>query len=255
MGDMVPAIEFRNVTKSFGALQVINDISATVKKGEVVVLCGPSGSGKSTLVRTVTQLATIAGGDILIDGKSINTFPNATALRCKVGFVSQSYNLFPHLSARDNVALGPWKVLGQPRQQARDRAERLLESVGLSHRCLNRPSQLSGGEQQRVAICRALAMDPSVILFDEPTSALDPEMIGEVLDLMKSLATQGATMVCVTHEVGFARDVADTVWFLDKGEIVERAQPNDFFTNPQSPRAQKFLSTLNINPNRETMTS
>lgn len=241
------SIEFRNVVKSYGALQVINDISARVEQGEVVVLCGPSGSGKSTLIRTVTQLTPIQGGDILVEGQSISAFPNAMALRRKVGFLAQSFNLFPHLTASENIEIGQVKVLRRSREEARERAKSLLERVGLSKRADLVPARLSGGEQQRVAICRAMAMDPSVLLFDEPTSALDPEMVGEVLSIMKMLAQDGATMVCVTHETGFAREVADKVWFLDKGSIVEQAAPEEFFAAPKTERARAFLASLSHN--------
>jgi polar amino acid transport system ATP-binding protein len=240
-------IEFRNVNKWFGDLHVLADISAEVKKGEVVVVCGPSGSGKSTLIRTVNRLEGIKSGELHFDGQSVHA-PMSGAelnrLRSRVGFVFQSFNLFPHLSALDNVMLSPVHVTGRTKAEAREKALQLLERVGLANKAASFPAQLSGGQQQRVAIARALAMEPPAMLFDEPTSALDPEMVGEVLAVMRSLAADGMTMMCVTHEMGFARDVADRVWFMDAGQILESRDPESFFTRPEHPRAQRFLSDL-----------
>jgi polar amino acid transport system ATP-binding protein len=242
-----PMIEFRNVNKWFGELHVLADINAEVKKGEVVVVCGPSGSGKSTLIRTVNRLEEIKSGELRFDGQSVHAPMNSAALnrlRSRVGFVFQSFNLFPHLSALDNVMLSPVHVNGRSKVEARDKAMQLLERVGLASKAASFPAQLSGGQQQRVAIARALAMEPPAMLFDEPTSALDPEMVGEVLAVMRSLAADGMTMMCVTHEMGFARDVADRVWFMDAGRILESRDPESFFTRPEHPRAQRFLSDL-----------
>ncbi len=240
-------IRFEQVNKFFGPFQVLTDITAGVKKGEVVVVCGPSGSGKSTLIRTVNRLEEIKSGAVYFDGQNVHAKLRSAALnhlRSRVGFVFQSFNLFPHLSALDNVLLSPWRVNGLGRAEARDRATALLERVGLADRAHSYPAQLSGGQQQRVAIARALAMEPPAMLFDEPTSALDPEMVGEVLAVMRGLAEDGMTMMCVTHEMNFARDVGDRVWFMDAGRILEAAPPSEFFGNPQHPRAQRFLSDL-----------
>jgi polar amino acid transport system ATP-binding protein len=240
-------IQFREVSKFYGAFSALQEIDQVVEQGEVVVVCGPSGSGKSTLIRTVNRLEEIQSGDILFDGRSIHgkmASRELNRLRSRIGFVFQNFNLFPHLSALDNIVLSPWRVNGVSRHEARDRAMALLERVGLADRAHSYPAQLSGGQQQRVAIARALAMEPPVMLFDEPTSALDPEMVGEVLAVMRSLAGDGMTMMCVTHEMGFARDVGDRVWFMDAGRILETATPEEFFTAPQHPRAQRFLSDL-----------
>jgi len=241
------AIQISNVRKAYGDFEVLKGINANVKRGEVVVVCGPSGSGKSTLIRTVNRLEEISAGSILFEGQDIHA-PMKTRelnrLRSRIGFVFQSFNLFPHLSVVENVSMSPIKVKGVNPAEAHDRALRLLARVGLAEKANAYPGQLSGGQQQRVAIARALAMEPPVMLFDEPTSALDPEMVGEVLAVMKSLAADGMTMMCVTHEMGFARDVADHVWFIDAGEIIETARPEEFFTNPKHPRAQRFLSDL-----------
>ena len=211
------------------------------------MVCGPSGSGKSTLIRTVNRLEEIQSGAVRFDGQNVHAPMRAAALnrlRSQIGFVFQSFNLFPHLSALENVVLSPWRVKAVGRAEARARAMALLERVGLAERAHAYPAQLSGGQQQRVAIARALAMEPPAMLFDEPTSALDPEMVGEVLAVMRSLAKDGMTMMCVTHEMGFARDVADRVWFMDAGRILETATPTAFFGAPQHPRAQRFLSDL-----------
>ncbi|MFO1286095.1 MAG: amino acid ABC transporter ATP-binding protein [Rubrivivax sp.] len=240
-------IDFREVHKWFGELHVLDGITARVGKGEVVVVCGPSGSGKSTLIRTVNRLEEIGSGELTFDGQSVHA-PMAAAelnrLRSRIGFVFQSFNLFPHLSALDNVMLSPVRVNGLAKAAARDKAMALLERVGLAAKAASFPAQLSGGQQQRVAIARALAMEPPAMLFDEPTSALDPEMVGEVLAVMRSLAAEGMTMMCVTHEMGFAREVADRVWFMDAGRILESAKPQEFFSRPEHPRAQRFLSDL-----------
>jgi polar amino acid transport system ATP-binding protein len=244
---MQTMIAFRNVNKWFGPLQVLNDITAEVKKGEVVVVCGPSGSGKSTLIRTVNRLEDIMSGELHFDGQSVHAPMSAAELnklRSRVGFVFQSFNLFPHLCALDNVMLSPMRVSGQSKAAAKAKALQLLDRVGLADKAASFPAQLSGGQQQRVAIARALAMEPPAMLFDEPTSALDPEMVGEVLAVMRSLAADGMTMMCVTHEMGFAREVADRVWFMDAGRILESNEPEAFFRNPQHPRAQRFLSDL-----------
>ena len=238
-------ILFSNVQKWYGSYHALKDINAEVKKGEVTVLLGPSGSGKSTLIRTVNRLEEVQQGQILFDGFDITSSTahlDVNKLRSRVGFVFQQFNLFPHMSALDNVALGPLRVKGLKRPQARESALTLLERVGLQHKAGSFPAQLSGGQQQRVAIARALAMEPPVMLFDEPTSALDPEMVGEVLSVMRDLANDGMTMMCVTHEMNFAREVADSIWFMDAGEIVEKSTPGSFFANPAHHRAQRFLA-------------
>ena len=225
--------------------QVLTDCSTTVAKGDVVVVCGPSGSGKSTLIKCVNALEPISDGEIFVDGTKVNDKKtNLPKLRARVGMVFQHFELFPHLRVIDNLCLAQRKVLGRSNDAAADRAKALLERVGLSEHADKYPGQLSGGQQQRVAIARALAMDPIVMLFDEPTSALDPEMVGEVLDVMVGLARDGMTMMVVTHEMGFARKVADRVIFMDRGEIVEDAAKDDFFQQARSPRAQKFLSQI-----------
>ena len=238
-------IEFHNVNKWYGSYHALRNINETVRRAEVVVVCGPSGSGKSTLIRTVNRLEPIADGSIRIDGQDIHApRTDINRLRAGIGFVFQSFNLFPHLSALDNVTLAPRRVKCAAPALARDAAMALLDKVGLAHKAAAFPSQLSGGQQQRVAIARALAMNPPVMLFDEPTSALDPEMVGEVLQVMKQLAADGMTMICVTHEMGFAREVADRVVFMADGEILERATPGDFFLRPQHPRARKFIADI-----------
>ncbi|HMC15379.1 MAG TPA: amino acid ABC transporter ATP-binding protein, partial [Albitalea sp.] len=237
-------ILFSNVNKWYGQYHALNDINAEVRKGEVVVVCGPSGSGKSTLIRTVNRLEEIKSGELHFDGQNVHAPMSSSELnrlRSRIGFVFQSFNLFPHLSALDNVMLSPMKVHGVKRAEAREKAMQLLERVGLFAKALSYPAQLSGGQQQRVAIARALAMEPPAMLFDEPTSALDPEMVGEVLAVMRGLANDGMTMMCVTHEMGFAREVADRVWFMDAGSILESTDPDSFFRNPQHPRAKRFL--------------
>jgi len=236
---MSPMIIFNEVNKWYGEYQALTKVSAEIKPGEVVVVCGPSGSGKSTLIRTVNRLEPIEDGQILFDGWDIHSSSTRlNQLRTRIGFVFQNFNLFPHVSVIENIMMAPVKVLNVSRSVARCDAEELLEKVGLAHKANAYPAQLSGGQQQRVAIARALAMKPPVMLFDEPTSALDPEMVGEVLNVMKNLAKEGMTMMCVTHEMNFAREVADTIWFMDQGKILETARPDDFFGNPTHPRAQ-----------------
>lgn len=241
------AIRISNVHKSYGDYPVLKNIDAEVARGEVVVICGPSGSGKSTLIRTINRLEEISSGAISFEGQDIHA-PMPTKvlnlLRSRIGFVFQNFNLFPHLSVVENVSMSPVRVQGVAPDVAHDKALKLLDRVGLADKAKAYPAQLSGGQQQRVAIARALAMEPPVMLFDEPTSALDPEMVGEVLAVMKSLAADGMTMLCVTHEMGFARDVADRIWFIDAGEIIETAPPEEFFNNPRHPRAQRFLADL-----------
>ena len=246
MADMnTPVIELRHVDKHYGSLHVLKDISLSVKKGEVVVIIGPSGSGKSTLCRTMNRLETIDSGEILIEGEAIPEEGKKLAeLRSRIGMVFQSFNLFAHMTILDNMILAPTEVLHQPKKEAKEEAMRLLKRVGVDTQANKVPAQLSGGQQQRAAIARALAMHPSAMLFDEPTSALDPEMIGEVLNVMSELAAEGMTMVIVTHEMNFARRVADRVIFMDNGVIVEENTPEAFFANPQSQRARDFLSSI-----------
>lgn len=240
-----PLVELSGVNKYFGPLHVLRDIDMDVKHGEVVVLIGPSGSGKSTLCRTINRLETIDSGTVSIDGTPLPAEGRQLAeLRSDVGMVFQHFNLFAHLSVIENITLGPIKVRRQNKTEARERARQLLERVGLSEKENSYPAQLSGGQQQRVAIARGLAMDPKLMMFDEPTSALDPEMINEVIDVMQDLAREGMTMVVVTHEMGFARRAANRVAFMADGEIVEVAKPKDFFDNPQTARAQDFLSKV-----------
>ena len=231
-------ILFANVNKWYGDYQALADVNAEVKKGEVVVVCGPSGSGKSTLIRTVNRLEEIKSGQLLFDGHDIHAPMSSAAaepLRSRIGFVFQSFNLFPHLSVLDNVMLSPMRVLGVKRGDAQDQGEAAARARRSGEQGDSYPAQLSGGQQQRVAIARALAMEPPAMLFDEPTSALDPEMVGEVLAVMRSLADDGMTMMCVTHEMSFAREVADRVWFMDAGRILETADPETFFTEPAAP--------------------
>ncbi len=240
-----PLVIMDGVNKHFGDLHVLKDINLTVGKGEVVILIGPSGSGKSTLCRTINRLETFESGSISIDGQALPEEGKAlAALRADVGMVFQSFNLFAHKTILQNVTLGPIKVRKLSKADAEKKAVELLERVGVAHQAEKYPAQLSGGQQQRVAIARSLAMDPKVMLFDEPTSALDPEMINEVLDVMVELAHSGMTMIVVTHEMGFARKVANRVVFLSEGQIVEEASPEQFFTNPTSDRAKDFLSKI-----------
>jgi ABC-type polar amino acid transport system ATPase subunit len=242
---MAPAIEFHGVNKWFGKLHVLRGIELAVETGEVVVVCGPSGSGKSTLIRTVNGLERVQQGDVVVLGDSVTRRGvNLPALRTRVGMVFQSFNLFPHMTALQNIMLAPRKVKGLSEAEAAKSARALLERVGLREKADTYPANLSGGQQQRVAIARALAMQPKIMLFDEPTSALDPEMINEVLDVMTALAREGMTMMCVTHEMGFARRVAHRVVFMDEGQVVEQATPEAFFTAPTSDRGRQFLSKI-----------
>ncbi len=241
----MPMIEIKNVSKAYGAFKVLTNCTTSVDKGDVVVVCGPSGSGKSTLIKTVNGLEPFQSGDIVVDGISLSdSKTNMSKLRSRVGMVFQNFELFPHLSIMDNLCLSQQKVLGRDRAASEVKGKALLERVGLSAQAAKFPGQLSGGQQQRVAIARALAMDPICMLFDEPTSALDPEMVNEVLDVMVALAKEGMTMMVVTHEMGFARKVADRVIFMDRGEIVEDAKKDDFFGKTRSERAQLFLSKI-----------
>lgn len=240
-----PIIELRHVDKHYGPLHVLRDISLRVHQGEVVVIVGPSGSGKSTLCRTINRLETIDSGEILIDGVALpEEGKKLAAVRSQVGMVFQSFNLFAHMSILDNMTLAPVDVLKRDKKEARAEAMRLLERVGVADQAHKVPAQLSGGQQQRAAIARALAMRPKAMLFDEPTSALDPEMIEEVLQVISELATDGMTMLIVTHEMGFARNVADRIIFMDEGRIVEESDPEAFFLHPQSERARSFLSAV-----------
>ena len=240
-----PMIAINSISKWYGPVQVLKDCTTQVTKGEVVVVCGPSGSGKSTLIKTVNALEPIQKGNITVDGIGVQAKgTNLPKLRARVGMVFQHFELFPHLSITDNLMLGQRKVLGRSDEAARTVGLKLLERVGLSAHAKKYPGQLSGGQQQRVAIARALSMNPVVMLFDEPTSALDPEMVGEVLDVMVELAKEGMTMMVVTHEMGFARKVANRVVFMDRGEIVEDARKDEFFGSPRSERAQTFLSKI-----------
>ena len=243
--EQTPVIELRHIDKHYGSLHVLKDVSLSVKKGEVVVIIGPSGSGKSTLCRTINRMETIDSGEILIDGEHLPEEGKKLAqLRSEVGMVFQSFNLFAHKTILDNVIIGPREVLHTPKKAAEEEAFRLLKRVGVDSQAHKVPAQLSGGQQQRVAIARTLAMHPKAILFDEPTSALDPEMIGEVLDVITELAKEGMTMVIVTHEMNFARRVADRIIFVDHGAILEENTPEEFFTQPKTQRARDFLNTL-----------
>ena len=238
-------IEFQDVHKWYGEFHVLKGVSQKVEKGEVLVICGPSGSGKSSFIRCLNRLEPIQKGQILLEGKSIHDKDvDVNALRTEVGIVFQQFNLYPHLSVLKNVTLAPIKVRGMARAKAESIAMELLERVGINDQANKYPVELSGGQQQRVAIARALAMQPKVMLFDEPTSALDPEMINEVLNCMKDLARDGMTMLCVTHEMGFAREVADRVIFMDGGRVIEEAPPDVFFSNPQHERTQAFLKEI-----------
>ena len=238
-------IRFEGVHKWFKQLHVLNDVHLHVKQNETVVVCGPSGSGKSTLIRTINRLEPIDKGKLTVDGFDLTDRKfDINKLRAEIGFVFQQFNLYPHLTALKNITLAPIKVRGMSRKEAEDLAVSLLERVGLAEKANAYPSQLSGGQQQRVAIARGLAMKPKIMLFDEPTSALDPEMIGEVLAVMRHLAHTGMTLVVVTHEMGFAREVADRVVFMDHGSILEEATPDEFFLNPQHDRAKQFLRQI-----------
>ena len=257
MTDQSALIQIRGVHKFFGDLHVLRGIDLDIANGEVCVIMGPSGSGKSTLLRCLNQLETISAGEIFIDGELLGyrkdpstrvlydlTDKQIASQRSQIGMVFQRFNLFPHMTALENVMEGPIQVLGRPKEEVAREAQEYLELVGLGDRLNHYPSQLSGGQQQRVAIARALAMKPELMLFDEPTSALDPELVGEVLSVMQDLAKAGMTMVVVTHEVGFAREVADHVVFMDGGTIVEEGSPEDVIVNPQNPRTQEFFSKV-----------
>ncbi len=238
-------IELKNVNKWYGEYHALVDVTETITTGEVVVVCGPSGSGKSTLIRTINRLEEIQGGHILLDGQDVHDPKlDVNVLRAGIGFVFQQFNLFPHLTVLENCTLAAVQLGKLSATEAKTRAMALLERVGLAHKASAIPNQLSGGQQQRVAIARALTLKPPIMLLDEPTSALDPEMVGEVLLVMRDLAKDGMTMVCVTHEMGFAREVADRVIFMDQGAVLERAKPQDFFNHPQHPRTQKFLADI-----------
>jgi ABC-type polar amino acid transport system ATPase subunit len=241
---MSALIRIRNLCKSYGQTEVLHGIDLDISAGEVVVVIGPSGSGKSTLIRCINLLEEFQTGEITVDGDKVERGRSLAKVRAEVGMVFQSFNLFPHLTALANVALGPLRVRGMARPEANARAKALLEKVGLAEHAGKLPGQLSGGQQQRVAIARALAMEPKVLLFDEPTSALDPEMVGEVLDVMQNLARTGVTMVIVTHEMGFARRVADRVIFMEAGRLVEQGAPAQFFGSPSEPRTQAFLNAI-----------
>ena len=241
----MPIIEIEQLNKWFGDLHVLRDIDLSVRAGEKVVICGPSGSGKSTLIRCVNRLERHQRGRVVVDGIELgDDMKNLAAIRSEVGMVFQTFNLFPHLTVLDNVALAPKRVRRMPPDEADALAMQLLERVRIPEQARKYPSQLSGGQQQRVAIARSLAMRPKIMLFDEPTSALDPEMINEVLEVMEGLAREGMTMLCVTHEMGFARRVADTMVFMDRGEIVEAGPPAAFFSQPKSDRCRVFLSQI-----------
>jgi glutamate/aspartate transport system ATP-binding protein len=238
-------IELRNVSKWYGQFQVLTDCSTQVSKGEVIVVCGPSGSGKSTLIKCVNGLEAFQQGEIVVKGISVgDAKTDLPKLRAHVGMVFQHFELFPHMTITENLTIGQTRVLGRSNDEAREKAAKLLDRVGLKEQAHKHPGQLSGGQQQRVAIARALCMDPICMLFDEPTSALDPEMVNEVLDVMVELAKEGMTMMCVTHEMGFARKVSNRVIFMDQGRIVEDASKEDFFGKPRSERAQLFLSKI-----------
>jgi len=240
-----PAILFQDVRKRYGRLEVLKGISGRVDSGEAVVVCGPSGSGKSTLLRCINRLESIDGGQVFVFGRAVHDpGTNVNELRTQIGMVFQQFNLFPHLTVVENITLAPQKVRGASRGEAEEVAHRLLERVGIPDKAAAYPGQLSGGQQQRVAIARGLAMQPRIMLFDEPTSALDPEMIKEVLDVMRRLAEDGMTMVVVTHEMGFAREVASRVLFMDGGVVVEEAPPAQFFTNPVHERTRQFLGKI-----------
>ncbi len=240
-----PMIHFKSVHKWFGDLHVLNDVSLRIEAGEVVVICGPSGSGKSTLIRCINKLEPIQKGEIIVDGMPIHDGKvNLRRLREEIGFVFQQFNLYPHMTALENITLAPVQVRKQKKGEAEKRAFELLKKVGIVEKAHAYPGQLSGGQQQRVAIARGLAMRPKIMLFDEPTSALDPEMINEVLDVMKTLAREGMTMIVVTHEMGFAREVANRVIFMDEGQLVESAPPREFFSSPKHERTKLFLSKI-----------
>jgi general L-amino acid transport system ATP-binding protein len=243
---VAPIIELQSVNKWYGEFHVLRNINLNVKKGERIVVCGPSGSGKSTMIRCINRLEEHQKGHIIVDGTELtNDLKNIDAIRREVGMVFQHFNLFPHLTVLENLTLGPIWVLKKPKAEAEEIAMKYLTRVRIPEQASKYPGQLSGGQQQRVAIARSLCMNPKIMLFDEPTSALDPEMVKEVLDVMIGLAQEGGmTMLCVTHEMGFARKVADRVIFMDRGEIIEQNTPDEFFSNPQNERTQLFLSQI-----------
>ena len=242
---MTPAIEINNVSKWFGEFRALNNVSLKTAQGEKVVICGPSGSGKSTLVRCINRLEIHQEGTIRVQGIELTDKNSSISeIRSEVGMVFQQFNLFPHLTVLQNLTLGPTKALGLTQKEANERAFKLLERVRIPEQADKRPGHLSGGQQQRVAIARSLCMEPKIMLFDEPTSALDPEMIKEVLDVMVNLANQGMTMIVVTHEMGFAKEVADQMIFMDEGMIVEKAETKEFFANPKNDRTKLFLSQI-----------
>ena len=245
MPDDKPIIELRNVDKYFGDFQALKDVNLTVRAGERVVVCGPSGSGKSTMIRCINRLENHSSGTVIVDGVELNEeIKNIRVVRQEVGMVFQQFNLFPHLTVLENLTIGPIRVRKIPREEAVARARKYLDRVHIPEQADKYPAQLSGGQQQRVAIARSLCMETRIMLFDEPTSALDPEMINEVLDVMVELASTGMTMICVTHEMGFARKVADTMVFMESGRIIETAPPDEFFTNPSSERCRLFLDQI-----------
>ena len=238
-------VHMENVDKYYGTFHVLKNINFSVTEGEIVVICGPSGSGKSTLIRCINKLEEIDNGEIIIDGYNLyDKKTNINQVRAETGMVFQHFNLFPHLTILENITIAQRKVKGMSKQDANEAALKLLERVGLVHKAEGYPNELSGGQKQRVAIARTLAMKPKIILFDEPTSALDPEMIGGVLDVMRELAHENFTIVCVTHEMGFAKEVCDRIVFMDEGVIIEEATPEAFFANPKTERAQKFLQEI-----------
>jgi polar amino acid transport system ATP-binding protein/general L-amino acid transport system ATP-binding protein len=242
---LCPIVIVEDLVKRFGGFTALNNVNLSVAKGEKIVLCGPSGSGKSTLIRCINHIEKHDGGRIVVDGVELtDRIVDINSVRCEVGMVFQSFNLFPHLSVVENCMLAPMKVRGLSRPEAHDRAIKLLRKVRIQDQAEKYPAQLSGGQQQRVAIARALCMQPKIMLFDEPTSALDPEMVKEVLETMVGLAREGMTMVCVTHEMGFAREVADRVIFMDRGSVVEEAEPEAFFRAPRTDRAKSFLNQI-----------
>ena len=245
MNESTIAIKMHGVSKWYDDFQVLKNINLTVKRGERIVICGPSGSGKSTLIRCLNRLEGHQNGTITVEGIAmVDNLKNIDKIRRDVGMVFQHFNLFPHLTILENLTLAPIQVKKEKKEDAQKRAMKLLKRVGIAEQAHKYPGKLSGGQQQRVAIARSLAMRPNIMLFDEPTSALDPEMVKEVLEVMVSLAKEGMTMLCVTHEMGFAREVADRVIFMDEGQIVEEAPPEEFFTNPKHPRSQLFLSQI-----------
>ena len=238
-------IEMRNIQKHYDEFHALLDVNFNVKEGEIVVVCGPSGSGKSTLIRCINKLEEITSGTLVVNGQDLSDAKtDINKVRQQAGMVFQHFNLFPHKTILENITIGPIKVKKMSKQEANNKAMQLLEKVKIPHQANKYPGELSGGQQQRVAIARTLAMEPKIILFDEPTSALDPEMIGEVLDVMKSLAKENYTIVCVTHEMGFAKEVADRIVFMAEGRIVEENKPEEFFNNPKSDRAKQFLSEI-----------